>query len=296
MEIHIRPFKVTAGTGEYVAHLPTSPEFAMKKLLSGGLERIYQIARVFRNEPLSSTHLPEFTMLEWYRANDSLERIKDDCKELLSVISQNVHQSLVFESNEMTINLTEWKSTTTRELFIQYTDLDIAKLINFRDFSAAVIKNELFQTIPDSISNWDDLYFYVWLNHIEPKIDPTTPLFVTHYPESQAALAQIVTDDEGNQWADRFELYLGGYELANAFNELTDPDVQLNRFENDMNTRKSIYGDKFPPSPIDHELIRALREGLPKSAGIAVGVDRLVMLFSGVIDIRHTVWLEPYQT
>jgi lysyl-tRNA synthetase class 2 len=118
-------------------------------------------------------------------------------------------------------------------------------------------------------------------------------VFVTRYPASQAALSVIVEEADGSRWAERFEIYAGGLELANAFEELTDPVEQRRRFEADMAERARIYGAAFPPSPIDEEFLAALAEGMPPSGGIALGVDRLVMLLADEPDLRFTVWLLP---
>jgi lysyl-tRNA synthetase class 2 len=141
---------------------------------------------------------------------------------------------------------------------------------------------------------WDDLYFRIWLNLIEPRLPKDQAVFVTRYPASQAALAKTDQDVDGSWWAKRFEVYAGGIELGNAFEELTDPKEQRRRFLHDMDLREKIYGADFPKTPLDEEFLEALEEGLPPSGGIAMGVDRMIMLFADESDIDYTLWLKSY--
>jgi lysyl-tRNA synthetase class 2 len=146
----------------------------------------------------------------------------------------------------------------------------------------------------DATDTWDDLYFKIWLTFIEPKLPADKAVFVYRYPPSQSALSVIDTDPDGSPWARRFEPYAGGLELGNAFEELTDPIEQRKRFIEDMNLRESIYGSSFPRNPIDEDFLEALAEGMPPAGGIAVGVDRLVMLLANEPDIDYTIWLQSY--
>jgi lysyl-tRNA synthetase class 2 len=230
LEPHIKPFALTAG-----GFLHTSPEFAMKRLLVGGLERIYQLATVFRDEPHAPTHLAGVCMLEGYRAYADEHAIMED------------------------------------------TDLRAA-------CAAAGV-----EAAPDD--GWDELYFRLWLERIEPRLPEDRPMIVTRYPASQAALAVVDADPDGTRWARRFEVYVGGVELANAFYELTDPALQRRRFDDDLALRARVHGDTFPDVPIDEGFLAALAEGMPPSAGIALGVDRLVMLLADERDIAFTTWM-----
>ncbi|NDD93041.1 hypothetical protein EBZ37_13285 [bacterium] len=141
---------------------------------------------------------------------------------------------------------------------------------------------------------WDDLYFRIWLNVIEPKLPQNQAVFVHGYPPSQSALSVIETHSDGSRWARRFEAYAGGLELCNAFEELTDPQEQRARFLKDMDLRTQLYGDAFQKTPLDEDFLEALAEGLPPSGGNALGVDRLIMLLADEPDIRYTFWLEAY--
>lgn len=300
METHIRPFTIESHfLGK--SYLPTSPEFAMKKLLVGGLHKIFQICPAFRDEPLSVTHHPEFTMLEWYRAHSDYEAIMRDTEQLVESIALKLfNQPSIFYQGETIQVKTPWLRMTTRECFKHYCDIDLNQYPTFEALLSAAkessnpsLKHLSFDHGWDAQDQktWDDLYFYLWLNCIEPNLPKNQAIIIKDYPASQSALAVKATSTDGYRYAKRFEFYIGGIELGNAFEELTDPDEQLQRFKDDMKLRTQLYGDDFLPSPIDEDFIAALREGLPPSGGIAVGVDRLVMLFANEPDIQKTQWL-----
>lgn len=290
MEPHIRPFRVVADEGgEESYYLPTSPEFAMKRLLVGGLERIFQICPAFRNEPRSIHHLPEFTILEWYRAHSGCEIIQRDTEDLFYFLALKIFGKPVLQFQNHTIVLTpKWPRLRVRDLFKDLVNVDLVK--NNTTQSLAQDCQHLGVSVSPT-DTWDDLFFKIWLNCIEPKLPKGQPVFVERYPASQAALAVLEQDTDGSFWAKRFEVFAGGLELGNAFQELTDPIEQRQRFIKDMELRSQIYGESFPKTPIDEEFLTALKEGLPHSGGIAVGVDRLVMLFADEPDIDYTVWI-----
>jgi lysyl-tRNA synthetase class 2 len=291
MEPHIRPFQVDRPEhfGSGVTYLPTSPEFAMKKLLVGGLERIFQICSAFREEPRSVTHHPEFTILEWYRAYAGYEEIMEDTEKLFESIAMKLFgkPSFSFQGKELSVK-TPWPRLKVRDLFLKYAEVDLVRS-NTREALAIECKRLNLST--QESENWDDLYFKIWLNLIEPKISEHQAVFVIRYPKSQAALSVVDRDPDGSEWAKRFEVYVGGLELGNAFEELTDPEEQRKRFEKDMALRQEVYGPEFPKSKIDEEFLGALAEGMPPSGGIAVGVDRMVMLFADEPNIDYTFWL-----
>jgi lysyl-tRNA synthetase class 2 len=281
LEPHIKPFELTAG-----GFLHTSPELAMKRLLVGGLERIYQLATVFRDEPSAPTHLAEFTMLEWYRAHADEHAIMADTEQLVAMLATTIHGSPRVPCAGKSIDLTPpWPRRSVRELFAEHLGVDLREDTDLR---AACAQAGVAVAADDS---WDDLYFRLWLERIEPRLPADRPIFVTRYPASQAALAVVDTDPDGTRWARRFEAYVGGLELANAFYELTDPVLQRRRFEDDLALRARVHGDRFPKVPLDEGFLAALAEGMPPSAGIALGVDRLVMLLADERDIAFTTWL-----
>ncbi len=287
METHIRPFAVKEG-----GYLPTSPEFAMKRLLVGGLEKIYQICPSFRYEPTSPHHHPEFTMLEWYRAYAGYEEIMADMEQMVERLAIDIlgKPVLQYQGQEISVK-TPWPRLTVRELFQSIVQVDLIKSSDVASMRREVERLGLKWNAEDT---WDDLYFRIWLNHIEPALPKDRAVFVTRYPASQSALAVIDQDPDGSRWARRFEPYAGGLELGNAFEELTDPVEQRKRFVEDMNLREQIYGPSFPKNPIDEEFLHALTEGMPPSGGIAVGVDRLIMLLADEPDIDYTIWLPSY--
>jgi lysyl-tRNA synthetase class 2 len=296
MEPHIRPFFVrTHATPDESApfpptFLPTSPEFAMKRLLTGGLERIFQLSPAFRDEPRSVTHSPEFTMLEWYRAYAGYEDIMRDTEELFAYLATELFGEPVFEFGGRKISVqTPWPRLRVRDLFLELTGVDLTRSTTAADLARDCARLGLSANLEQE--NWDDLYFKIWLNLIEPKLPEDRAVFVTRYPESQAALAVVDSDPDGSRWARRFEAYAGGIELGNAFEELTDPIEQRKRFVKDMELREKLYGPSFPKTPLDEGFLEALAEGMPPAGGIAMGVDRMVMLLANEPDIAFTQWL-----
>jgi lysyl-tRNA synthetase class 2 len=271
MEPHIVPFPVGAA-----GWLRTSPELAMKRLLVGGLERIFQMGPVFRDEPDAPTHRREFTMLEWYRAWAGWDHVMRDTEELVAELVVRLHGRPALPWRGGSIDVTPpWPRLPIPELFRDHAGVALAA----DDLAAACARLGL-ATAPDD--TWDDLYFRIWLAAVEPKLPADRAVFVTRYPASQAALA--VVDDEG--WARRFEAYVGGVELGNGFEELTDAAEQRRRFVADQALRRS-----GPQPPLPEDFLAALAEGMPPSGGIAVGVDRLVMLLAGEEDIEYVRWL-----
>jgi lysyl-tRNA synthetase class 2 len=297
MEPHIRPFEVVRPALNpdapaprlKRAFLPTSPEFAMKRLLVGGLERIFQICPAFRDEPESSTHRPEFTMLEWYRANAGYEDIMRDTEELIAELATRIHGRPEIRYQGRVISVAApWPRLRVRDLFREHAGVDLVRCADAASLARECVRLGLQ---PGPGDTWDDLYFRIWLNEIEPRLPQDRAVLVTRYPASQAALAVIDADPDGSRWARRFEAYAGGLELGNAFEELTDPVEQRRRFVEDMELRARTYGPEFPASPLDEEFLQALEQGMPPSGGIAVGVDRLVMLCADEPEIGFTFWL-----
>jgi elongation factor P--(R)-beta-lysine ligase len=279
LEPHLRPFQVP-GAG----FLHTSPELAMKRLLVGGLEKIFQICPVWRDEPAAPTHRPEFTMLEWYRAYARDTDIMADTEELVAHVATETLglPSVRFAGREISL-APPWPRLRVRDLFQEHAGVDLVG----DDLRAACARLGLRT---DEADTWDDLYFRIWLDRIEPRLPADRAVLVTRYPASQAALAVVDEDPDGSRWARRFEVYAGGLELGNAFEELTDPVEQRRRFQADIALRAALHPED-PPVPLDEGFLAALSEGMPPAGGIAVGVDRLVMLVAGEEDIGYTTWL-----
>jgi elongation factor P--(R)-beta-lysine ligase len=276
MEPHLVPFRV----GD-AGWLHTSPELAMKRLLVGGLERVFQMAAVFRDEPAAPTHRREFVMLEWYRAWAGLEAILEDTEELVADLARACHggPSIPWRSGRIDVT-PPWPRLAVRDLFAG-VGVDLAH----EDLVVACARLGVGGAPDDT---WDDRFFRIWLGVLEPRLPADRAVFVIGYPPSQAALAVVAPAPDGTPWARRFEAYAGGLELGNAFEELTDPVEQRRRFEADRETRLLAHGDAGPPLP--EAFLAALAQGMPPSGGIAVGVDRLAMLLAGETDIEYVRW------
>lgn len=287
MDTHIHAFKTELkGVDLQVKTTPylhTSPEFDMKKLMVAGIENLYQICHVFRNAEESKRHSPEFTLVEWYRSNADYNDIMDDCVGLLrscaeaAGISEYKHKDMACDP------FVEFERLTISHAFKQYTDIVLEDYLEDRDGLKAAIEGLGLHTAEDDA--WDDLFFRVMADKIEPYLGVGRPTFLCDYPISMACLSK--KKDSDPRFAERFELYVCGVELANAFSELTDPDEQLKRYHIEMDAKERLYGERYP---IDEEFIEALKLGLPRSGGIALGVDRLIMLATGAEDIKQVLW------
>ena len=290
MEPHLRPIQVLNPHGPQT-FLPTSPEFAMKKLLALGLPKIFQICSSFRDEPNSPEHHPEFTMLEFYETECTLETFQTRVENLLRSIAMKLHGGLAFEFQNQKIDLApSWPRFRVVDLFLEHAGCDL----RIENTSAKLVHSCTRLGISaSSEETWDDLYFKLWLNAVEPKLPTHTPCFVTHYPLSQSSLCNRVKDETGFEWANRFEVYLGRLELGNAFDELRDSTVQRANFLHDQKIRQDAYGDAYPTSPIDEDLLRAI-EQMPPTCGIALGVDRLCMIFLNAKSIDEVLPLRSH--
>ena len=292
LEPHLKPFQATLVDGHpddrAVRYLHTSPEFAMKKLLVAGEPRIFQLARVFRNGERSATHHPEFTMLEWYRAGGTLDDLIEDCRQIVTLAATTGGDGSLSWNGRTADATAPWTVARVADLVAQRTGIDLAATLapdGAPDLEALVDAAARVGISAHSGDRWDDVFFRVFLERIEPDLGVGAPAAATHYPAPMAALARLSPDDP--RYAERFELFVCGLELANAFAELTDPDEQASRFAEDQALRTRIYGDSVP---VDPDFLEALRCGMPESAGIALGFDRLVMLATGADDIAETLW------
>lgn len=287
MDTHIRAFatdlKGVDGAIERQLYLHTSPEFAMKKLLVAGMERIYQICHVFRNAELSSRHSPEFTILEWYRAGANYKDIMQDCEELLrACLSSLGQEEFVYQSHRCN-PFKEWKYLSVCEAFQEYASIELeCYLEDIEAFKAVIAEKGMHVAVDDA---WDDLFFRVMMEKIEPFLGMDSPTILYDYPVCMASLSKRKEEDP--RFAERFELYVCGVELANAFSELTDPKEQAQRFSAEMDMKEKLYGERYP---VDDDFLEALEYGLPPSGGIALGIDRLVMLCSGRDNIEDVLW------
>lgn len=277
LEIHLEA--VPAGAG----YLITSPEYQMKRLLAAGFERIYQVCKCFRANERGPHHASEFTMVEWYRGYAELDAIAADLEALVARVCSAVHGRPVARIDGRAIDVTPpWPRLTVREAMRRFAGIDVAGDESAAALGAAV-RAAGIALAPDTA--WDDAFFAAFLARVEPAIAALDrPLLLEAWPAPLAALARRTDDDP--RVAHRFEAYVGGLELANAFGELTDPVEQRARFEDDLRIRGERGRARYP---IDEKLLAALAEGLPPSAGIALGFDRLVMLATGAPAIDHVM-------
>lgn len=289
IDTHIRAFATDLrGVDGEIAktmYLHTSPEFAMKKLMVAGMEKIYQICPVFRNAEGSKSHRPEFTMIEWYRTNADYTDIMADCEGLLRACAKATHaQTFRYKSHECD-PFQDFERLTVCEAFERYANMNLRDYLEDGEgFRQAVSALGLHVAADDG---WDDLFFRVMDEKIEPNLGVGRPTFLSDYPISMASLSKPKGNDP--RFAERFELYVCGVELANAFSELTDAEEQVRRYHIEMDEKERLYGERYP---LDEEFIEALRHGLPPSGGIALGIDRLVMLATGADDINAVNWCD----
>lgn len=269
-DVHLRAFE-TQFTGPGAAqgitlYLMTSPEYHMKRLLAAGSGPIYQMGRSYRNEEAGRYHNPEFTMLEWYRPHYDMYRLINEVDDLLQ-------QTLECESAE---------SLSYQQAFLRYLDIDplTAEKDKLREVAAKLDVSNIADTEEDR----DTILQLLFMVGVEPHIGLEKPTFIYHFPASQASLAEISSED--HRVAERFEVYYKGVELANGFRELTDAAEQRQRFERDNRKRASMG---LPEQPIDENLLAALEHGFPECAGVALGIDRLIMLALGAERISDVI-------
>jgi elongation factor P--(R)-beta-lysine ligase len=264
-------------------YLHTSPEFAMKKLMVAGISDLYQICHVFRNADHSRLHSREFTMIEWYRAGADYRKIMQDCMDLLRRCAQAVEIKTYTHRDKSCDPFRDWQVISVAEAFDHYAGIDLIKWLEDRDGFRAAISAKGIHTAEDD--RWDDLFFRVMGEKIEPHLGMAFPCVLYDYPVSMASLSRPKPEDP--RFAERFELYVCGIEVANAFGELTDAKIQRDRFREELAFKEQIYGERYP---VDEDFIAALEYGLPESSGIALGIDRLAMLAAGVGELEDVFW------
>lgn len=285
MEPYLSPFETTAKNTqnqEFPAYLITSPEYSMKKLLAGGLSKIYQITPCFRNEEnFGGRHNLEFLMLEWYQTNADYKVIMAEMAELLQNISQKLFNSLKFTYQNTEIDLSQVEYLSVQAAMQKYASVNIDECRELAQIKA--IAAQKGYSLADN-APWDDYFFVIFLNEVEPFLGQNKLTFLYDYPKSMAALSKIKTNDPW--YAERFEAYINGLELANGFSELLNADEQLARLQEEQELRVSL---KKPAIAIDQDFIEALRAEIPPSGGVALGVSRLAMLFLDKKDINEVL-------
>jgi lysyl-tRNA synthetase class 2 len=266
--------------------LRTSPEFACKKLLAAGETRIVDFARVFRNRERGALHHPEFTMLEWYRADAPYETLMDDCAALMAEAARAGGVSAFSFRGKTVDPFSAPERVTVAEACARHAGIDLLATIadgeGVRDLLAAAAGKAGVAIAADD--TWGDIFSRIMAEKVEPHLGLGSATILYEYPLPQAALARAKPGSD--KVAERFELYACGVELANAFAELTDAAEQRKRFAHTMDEKERIHGERYP---VDEDFLDALAV-MPQASGIALGFDRLVMLATGAARIDQVIW------
>ncbi len=307
-EPYLSPMKLDIHdeTGKpYESYLHTSPEYTMKKMLAAGFDKIFYLGKVFRDyESFGGTHNPEFTMIEWYRANQDFYAIMDDVERLWGFLGKEmenlksrvpaqggsalggINQKSTEIGNSLSADVEEkleigtFRRIHMRDLWEQTIDVNLDEFLTKESMFA--LCEERGYT-PKEDEGYEDVFYRIFLNEIEPKLPELGPVILHHFPAPMAALSKLSDKEPG--YAERFEVYIDGVELANCFTELTDADEQLCRLTEERELKKKLEKDVYD---IDMEFIDALHH-MPPSAGIALGVDRLIMALTGCKNINDVV-------
>ena len=287
MEPHLTAFETALGEpngDRQPVYLHTSPEFAMKKLLAAGMQRIFQLARVFRDGERSPRHHPEFTMLEWYQTGAGWRDIAEEAAEFVRAACGPVVQR-----GDVSCDLSQpWEFLSVQDAFARHAGIDLLATaddpLNPDTDMLCMFADGLGIRTADT-DTWEDIFFRIYLDRIEPQLGVGAATVLHSYPASLAALARLSPEDV--RVSDRFEIFICGLELANGYGELTDATEQRRRFA--VMTAQRIAEGRAP-YPVDEDFLAALENGIPDCAGIALGFDRLVMLAAGADRIEDVLW------
>lgn len=264
-------------------YLRTSPEYALKKLLAAGWNKVFEIGKCFRNEEsFGGTHNPEFTMIEWYRSPGTYWDFMDDTEALFKYIGDRLKiENLEYRGHK--INFREpWERSSVKELWQKYLSANLDDYLNVESMKKLVQEHGLAVDEKDA---YEDLFFKLFLNKIENNLGIDKPVFVYDYPSQMCSLSKLCLND--SRYAQRAELYAGGLELANGFGELTDAKAQRINLEKDKMLRGDLGKEIYP---LDDDFISALESGIEMAGGIALGVDRMVLLFTGARDLNEVIF------
>ncbi|MCG6203593.1 EF-P lysine aminoacylase GenX [Rhodopseudomonas sp. HC1] len=269
-------------------YLRTSPEFACKKLLAAGEVRIFEFARVFRDRERGRLHLPEFTMLEWYRAGEPYEAVIADCVALIGLAARITGIGTFTHRGRSADPLAAPELLSVAAAFERFAGIDLLGTIaggkGDRDALARAADGKVRVTADDT---WSDIFSKVLVEHVEPRLGEGRLTVLHEYPAPEAALARTKAGDP--RVAERFEVYACGVELANGFGELTDAAEQRLRFTAEMDEKQRRYGERYP---LDDDFLAAVAQ-MPEASGVALGFDRLVMLATGASSVDQVVWTPP---
>lgn len=291
VEIHLHPFETRLidpwGGADRTLFLHTSPEFAMKKLLAAGWTDIFQLARVFRNGEITASHHPEFTMLEWYRAHTPLSALMSETETIVQAAARAADRDRLIRQGQSCDPFQPWERLSVADAFWRHCQIDILATApdpHHPDTSLLAAQAQGIGLTVSPSDQWDDIFFKIMMDRIEPHLGWDRPVFLHSYPVSMAALAR--PDPRDPRVAERFEAYVLGLELCNAFGELTDPAEQQRRFQQDLAAKKRLYDQDIP---VDQDFLQALSI-MPDASGNALGLDRLVMLVTGADHIAQVLW------
>ncbi len=288
-ETHLHAFE-TARIGTDLKRSPmylhTSPEFACKKLIAAGEEKIFTFAPVFRNRERGALHAPEFTMLEWYRVGAPYQTLWEDCSNLMRIAADVTQRHDWMWNNRVADMRAALSDLTLDQAFWQYADIALHETYgaNGTERDALAQRARAAGIKFGDCDSWADIFSRVLVEKIEPYLGIYRPEILCEYPMSEAALARPVPGRP--QVAERFELYCCGVELANGFGELTDAAAQRANLEAQMTERQKIYGERYP---IDEDFLKAVAR-MPPTSGCALGFDRLAMLATGATHIDQVIW------
>jgi lysyl-tRNA synthetase class 2 len=287
--LHAPRTELTHGDGtREPRYLRTSPEFAAKKLLAAGESKIFEFARVFRDRERGDLHLPEFTMLEWYRASAGYDAIMADTVVVIAHAAQATGIGRFSFRGRSADPFAEPELLTVAVAFERFAGIDLlATVANGEGNRAALSEVAKARVRVADDDNWSDIFSKVLVQHIEPNLGQGRLTVLFEYPAPEAALARAKPSDP--RVAERFEVYACGVELANGFGELTDADEQRHRFTQAMDEKARRYGERYP---LDEDFLDAVAK-MPEASGVALGFDRLVMLASGALRVDQVVWTPP---
>jgi lysyl-tRNA synthetase class 2 len=289
IHLHAPRTELIGPSGERAArYLRTSPEFACKKLLAAGEERIFEFARVFRDRERGDLHLPEFTMLEWYRAGAAYEAVMADTAVVIAYAARATGIGRFSFRGRTADPLAEPERLTVAAAFERFAGIDLLATVNDGEGNRAALAaaaEDKVRIVADD--TWSDIFSKILVEHVEPHLGQGRLTLLFEYPAPEAALARVKASDP--RVAERFEVYACGVELANGFGELTDADEQRRRFRRAMDEKAQRYGERYP---LDEDFLAAVAH-MPEASGVALGFDRLVMLASGAVRIDQVVWTPP---
>jgi len=269
-------------------YLRTSPEFAAKKLLAAGEAKIFEFARVFRDRERGDLHLPEFTMLEWYRADAGYDAVMADTIVVIAHAAQATGIGSFAFRGKTADPFAEPELLTVAQAFERFAGIDLlATIANGKGDRAALAAAANARVRVTDDDTWSDIFSKMLVEHVEPNLGQGRLTVLFEYPSPEAALARAKAADP--RVAERFEVYACGVELANGFGELTDAAEQRRRFAADMDEKERRYGERYP---LDEDFLAAVA-AMPPSSGVALGFDRLVMLAAGALRVDQVVWTPP---